>query len=153
MYASAFVGGSEYPLELSIKSLSAPFSIGWAVDGYGEGSFEMSDKALADATGLSATGQPSLGVTKLSDNETFGVISRAAYKNLAETKTFSYGGLTYTVKTPDDSPLKLAGKEVDATHVISDKGKIELWILNNPSFPIILQSSGLDTDISISEIK
>ncbi|MET1054417.1 MAG: hypothetical protein ABWY16_03830 [Pedobacter sp.] len=153
MYASAFVNGSEFPLALSIKSLSAPFSIGWAVDGYGEGSFEMSVKAVESAANLSAAGQPALGVTKLNDNETFGIISKAAYKTLSDTKTFTYSGTTYKIKTDDTNLLKLGGKEADATHVISADGKIELWILNNPSIPLILQSSGLETDISISEIK
>lgn len=153
MYASAFVNGSEFPLELSIKNLSAPLSIGWSVEGYGEGSFEMSEKAVESAANLSSTGQPALGVTKLNDNETFGIISKAAYKTLAETKTFIYGGSTYKIKTDDANPLKLSGKEIDVTHVSSEDGKIELWILNNPSLPLILQSSGLETDISISEIK
>ena len=153
MYATALVNGSDFPVELSIKSLSAPFSIGWSVEGYGEGSFDMSNKALDSAMNISSSGQPALGATKLNDNETFGIISRTAYKSLAATKSFTYSGMKYKVKTPDNAPFKLGGKEIDVTHVTTEDGKIELWILNNPTFPLILQSSGLETDITVSEIK
>jgi hypothetical protein len=153
MYATAYVNGSDIPVELSIKSLSAPLSIGWSVEGYGDGSFEMSEKAAESAMNISASGQPALGVTKLGDNETFGVISRTAYKTLAASQTFTYSGIKYKVKTPDTTPFKLGSKEIDVTHVVSEDGKVELWILNNPALPLILNSSGLDTDISISEIK
>jgi len=153
MYASAFVNGSEFPLLLTIKSISAPLSIGWSVDGYGEGSFDMTPNSVASATSLFNTGQPAMGVTKIGDNETFGLISKAAYKTLSTTKTFTYGGSVYKIKADDTAPLKIGGKEIDATHVISEQGKIELWILNNPDLPLVLQSLGLETDISISEIK
>ncbi|UKT65693.1 hypothetical protein [Pedobacter mucosus] len=153
MQASAFVNGSEFPLQLSIKSLAAPVSIGWSVDGYGEGSFEMSDKALESATNMSANGQPALGVTKLTDNETFGLISKAAYKSLSESKTFTYGGVKYSLKIPDTKPMKVDGKDADVTHVVSEDGKMELWILNNPALPLIFQSSGMATDIVINSVK
>ena len=153
MYATALVNGSEFPVVLSIKSLSAPLSIGWSVDGYGEGSFEMSTTAVENATNLSSSGQPALGVTKLNDNETFGIISKASYKSLAETKAFTYSGLKYKTKTDDSTPFKFGDQEIDVTHVISEDGKTELWILNNPTLPLILRSVGLETDISISEIK
>ena len=49
--------------------------------------------------------------------------------------------------------MKIGGKEVDATHVVSEEGKVELWVLNNAAFPFILQSAGLPTDIVVSAIK
>ncbi len=49
--------------------------------------------------------------------------------------------------------MSINGKEVDATHVASEDGKLELWILNNSNFPFILQTAGMSIDIVISEIK
>ena len=49
--------------------------------------------------------------------------------------------------------MKIGGKEMDATQIVSEDGKIELWILNNPNFPFILQTAGLPIDIVVSEIK
>lgn len=153
MYASAYVQGQEFPLALKINSLTAPFSVGWAVDGYGEGSFEMSAKAMESANQFSSPTQPALGVTKLTDAETFLIISKSAYKSLADSKSFTYGGYKFVPATTPTT-IKVNGKEVDATHVVSEGStKIELWILNNAAMPIILQSSGLPTDISITEIK
>lgn len=150
---SAYVQGQEYPLLLSVKSIAGPVSIGWAVDGYGEGTFEMSTMALENGTKLAVVTQPSLGATKLADDETFGIISKATYKSLVDNKVFIYNGLNFKVKTTDANPMKMGGKEIDATHVVSEDGKVELWVLNNPTFPFILQSLGLSTDIVVDQIK
>ncbi|KQR66880.1 hypothetical protein [Pedobacter sp. Leaf176] len=153
MYASAFVQGQEFPLLLTVKSITAPVSIGWSVEGYGEGAFEMSVQSVESGTQFLAVTQPALGVTKLSDTETFGIISKAAFKTLSDTKAFTYGGAKFKVKSPETGVVKISGKEVDVFHVISEDGKQELWILNNAAFPIIVQSIGQATDIVISEIK
>ncbi|RZK54665.1 MAG: hypothetical protein EOO91_15550 [Pedobacter sp.] len=149
---NAYVQGQEFPLLLSVKSISGPVSIGWAVEGYGEGTFEMTTKALESATKLAGVTQPALGATKLSDDETFAIISKVAYKMLIDKKAFTYSGLNFKVKSPA-SAMKIGGKEVDATHVVSEDGKIELWVLNNAAFPFILQSAGLPTDIVVVEVK
>jgi len=153
MYASAFVQGQEFPLVLTVKSITVPVSIGWSVEGYGEGAFEMSAKSVESGTQLLAVTQPALGVTKLSDTETFGIISKSAFKILSDTKAFTYSGVKFKVKSPETAVLKISGKEIDAFHVISEDGKEELWILNNAAFPFIVQSVGQATDIVISEIK
>jgi hypothetical protein len=153
MQCSAFVQGQEFPLVLTLKSISGPVSIAWSVEGYGDGTFEMSAKALEGATMFSLPTQPALGLTKLADTETFGIISKAAYKTLAETKVFTYNGVKFKVKTPEPNPMKWAGKEADVTHIISEDGKIELWILNNPNFPLMVKTAGLPTDILVNEIK
>ncbi len=152
LHCSAYVQGQEFPLLLSVKSIAGPVSIGWAVEGYGEGTFEMTTKALESATKLAAVSQPALGATKLADEETFAIISKAAYKTLVDKKAFTYSGLTFKIKSPS-SAMKIGGKEVDATHVISEDGKVELWVLNNAAFPFILQSAGLPTDIVVAEVK
>lgn len=150
--SSAFVQGQEFPLLLTVKSIDGPVSIGWSVDGYGEGSFDMSKKALDSANKMLVVTQPSLGATKLADNETFGLISKSTFKALTEQKTFVYSGAKFKLKTPSIA-FKMNGKEVDASHVISEDGKLELWILNNPNFPFILQSNGMPTDIVVIDIK
>ncbi|TKC08091.1 hypothetical protein FA048_13095 [Pedobacter polaris] len=153
LHCSAYVEGQAYPLLLTIKSMSGPVSIAWAVNGYGEGTFEMTAKSLESGSKVYVPTQPASGATKLSDEETFGIISKTAYKSLIDKKAFPYSGINFKIKASDSSPMKLGGKEVDATHVVSEDGKMELWILNNAAFPIILQSVGLTTDIVVSEIK
>lgn len=150
---NAYVSGQEFPLVLTVKSIAGPVSMGWSVDGYGDGSFEMTAKALESGTDFFVTTQPALGATKLTDAETFGLISKAAYKTLIDTKTFTYGGKKFKVKTTDAKPMKWGSKELDATHVASEDGKTEIWILNNPNFPLMVQTVGFGTDIIVNEIK
>jgi len=153
LQCSAYVQGQEFPLLLTLKSVTSPVSMAWTVDGYGDGTFVMSGKALESATKMYVTTQPTLGETKLADDETFGMISKTAYKALADTKMLTYGGMKFKIKTPAASPMKIGGKEVDVTHVVSEDGKLELWVLNNPNLPLVLQSAGLATDILVTEIK
>lgn len=150
--ASAFLQGQAYPLNFTIKSTKAPVNIAWSVEGYGNGEFVISEKALESGTSIYLT-QPSLGTTKLSDSETYGLISKAAYKSLVDTKAFTYGGIKFKAKTTALSPIKIGSKEMDAAQIVSEDGKIELWILNNPNFPFILQTAGLPIDVVVTEIK
>lgn len=149
----AYVQGQEFPLGLTLKSIDGPVNVLWSVEGYGDGSFVMSAKALEGATKMYVTTQPSTGETKLGDDETFGMISKAAYKSLVDTKALTYGGVKFKVKTAANSTMKIGGKEMDVTHIASEDGKAELWILNNPNLPLLLQSAGFPTDIIVTEIK
>ena len=151
MTASAFLQGQAYPLNFAVKSTKAPVTIAWSVEGYGDGEFVISEKALESGNAIYLI-QPSLGTTKLSDSETYGLISKAAYKSLIDTKEFTYSGIKFKAKTTALIPMKIGGKEMDATQIVSEDGKIELWVLNNPSFPFILQTAGLPIDIVVSEI-
>ncbi|MGF1923017.1 MAG: hypothetical protein ACQUHE_02465 [Bacteroidia bacterium] len=148
----AYVQGQEVPLALTLKTIEGPVNVLWSVEGFGDGSFVMSAKALESATKMYVTTQPATGETKLSDDETFGMISKAAYKTLTETKMLTYGGMKFKLKAPA-SAMKIGGKEIDATHIVSEDGKIELWILNNPNLPLLVQSTGFATDIVITDIK
>ncbi len=150
--ATVFVQSQEVPVTFTIKRLEAPVTLAWVVDGYGEGAFEMSQKAIENGKEI-YTQQPPQGTTKLGDNETYGLISKEAYKALVADKSFTYNSLKFKPKEAGLNPMKLDGKEIDATQVVSEDGKIELWILNNPDFPLILQSAGLGLDLVIHEIK
>ncbi|SFH21429.1 hypothetical protein [Pedobacter insulae] len=152
VYASAFVQGQEVPVSFTIKSIKTPITFAWSVEGYGDGEFVISEKGLANGTSI-YTSQPGLGTTKLSDTETYGVISKAAYKSMVDTKALTYNGIKFKTKTPDPNPMKIDGKEMDATRITSEDGKVELWILNNPDFPFILQTAGMPIDVVVTEIK
>ena len=112
----------------------------------------MSKKAADSASQMLVVTQPATGVTKLNDDETFGLISKSAYKSLIDNKEFSYSGMKFKLKSPATA-FKVSGKEMDVSHVVSDNGSLELWILNHPNFPFIVQSSGMPTDIVVVEIK
>ncbi|MCY1532259.1 hypothetical protein D9M68_675210 [compost metagenome] len=150
--ASVFVQGQAVPLAFTIKSAKAPVTLVWSVDGYGDGEFVINEKALESGTSFFLE-QPELGTTKLSDKETYGLISKQAFKSLTENKSFTYHQVKFTPKATDSNPLKINGKEADVIRVSSEDNKIELWILNNPNLPLILQTAGMPFDISVFEIK
>jgi hypothetical protein len=152
MNASVYAQGQEFPLSTSVKLAKGTVTLAWSVEGYGDGEFVMSEKGLESGTALYLT-QPGLGTTKLSDSETYGLISKAAYKSLIDSKAFTYNGIKFKVKTTGLKPMKIGGKEVDASEIVSEDGKIELWVLNNPNFPFILQTAGMPIDTVVTEIK
>ena len=150
--ASVFVQGQAYPLLFTIKSVTAPVTLAWSVEGYGDGAFEINQKALESGNTL-FTAQPGMNTTtKLGDSETYGLISKAAYKSLVDTKGFTYNDIKFKVKTTA-TPMKMGDKELDATHVTSEDGKLELWILNNQQLPLIVQSAGLPLDFLVNSFK
>ncbi len=151
LFSSVYTQGQELPLILTVKSITAPVVLAWSVENFGDGAFEINEKALQSGTGM-FMGQPGMGTTKLGDTETYGIISKAAFKSLIDNKSFSYNGTTFKVKTPDSNPMKLGGKEIDVIHVVNE-GKIELWILNNANLPLVLQTAGLAIDVVVHEIK
>lgn len=152
MNANVFVQGQAYPLMLTIKSVKAPVSLAWSVEGYGDGEFVMNEKAMESGSAFFLN-QPDLGTTKLGDSETYGLISKNAFKSLTENKTFTYNKIKFNLKTPDPNPVMIGGKEVDALRVSSEDKKLELWILNNPDFPFILQTAGMPFDTAVIDIK
>jgi hypothetical protein len=151
MIASVFVSGQEYPVTFTVKSSKAPVNIAWSLDGYGDGDFVISEKGLEAGNSIYMA-QPGLGSTKLSDTETYGLISKSAYKSLIDTKGFTYNGMKFKVKT-DAAVMKIGGKEIDASVVSSEDGKLTLWILNNPNLPFIVQTAGMPIDLVVTEIK
>lgn len=152
LMASAFVQGQEVPLLLTVKKVGKPFSLAWSVEGYGDGVFEMTENAIAKGTQMAMPTQPASGVTKLDDTETFGLLSKASFKSLVDSKEFTLNGIKFKVKATATA-FKLGDKEVDVFNVISAEGKAEMWILNNANFPMVLQTAQMPIDITVHEIK
>lgn len=140
-----------FPVLFTFGKIGTGVDLMWAVDGYGDGTFEMSEKAVDNGTGFSA-GQPALGVSKF-DDKTILFISKKAYQDLMTNKMFMYDGLKVTIDTTDHPKFMLNEKEVDVTYVKNDDGKVKLTILNNPLMPLTLETQGLETDILVTGIK
>ncbi|PTQ94956.1 hypothetical protein C8P68_106170 [Mucilaginibacter yixingensis] len=144
-------GGQSIVFALTIKSLGDPIKMDWDVQGTG-GSYEMTKKGFASGSSFNA--QPVQGgIAKLTDDETFCVISQSAFKSLTDTKSFNYGGVTYTVK--ETGTYKFKDSTADDFYVTSADGKTEMWILNNPTFPVLLKIKGNPNgvDFAVSEVK
>ncbi len=144
MQYMAQVDGQDIPLGISIDSTSPEYlKIGWSVEGYGDGSWVMNKKSLENGT--SAVGEnPQPGVeTVLPDDKIMLVISKDQWNALQKDKKMTHNGTTYLLGAPaPDNELKLGDKVTDAIYVESENKSSKIWILNNPSLPLMLKVVG-----------
>ena len=146
--------GQHIPLILTIKSLGDPVKIQWNVEGYGTGSFEIPAKAMESGTKLVIKQPDPDGVTTLNDNETIIVLSKSIFNSMVKDKAFELNKQKFTVTT-DTASYKINDKQADVFHAISDNGKSELWVINNPDFPLIFRGKSVTrgVDFTLTGIK
>lgn len=146
--------GQHIPLVLTIKSLGDPVKIQWDVEGYGTGSFEIPAKAMESATRLIIKQPDPDGVTKMKDNETLIVLSKMVFNAMIKDKTFELNSQKFTVAS-DTTTYKINNKPADVYHAVSDNGKSEVWVLNNPGFPLIYRGKSVTrgVDFTLTGVK
>jgi hypothetical protein len=113
---SALVNGQTFPCTFSFDSVNTGYlKVGWAVEGFGNGSWIMKSKSLESAL-KGYWGEPSPGTQEeVPDDKSILVFSKAQWDMLQKEKTMNFDQQTFTVKTPTEKQqLKLAGKPVDA---------------------------------------
>jgi hypothetical protein len=146
--------GQHIPLTITIKSLGDPVKFQWDIEGYGTGSFEIPAKAIENATKLVIKQPDPDGVTKMKDNETLLVLSKAIFNSMVKDKAFELNSQKFTVAS-DTTTYKINNKPADVYHAIGDNGKSEVWILNNPDFPLIYRGKNVTrgVDFTMTGIK
>jgi hypothetical protein len=138
--------GQTVELNLTFSSLADPIKMKWEVLGYGTGSFEMPVKALEAGKKTVLSPPTPDGITKLSNDETLLMISKAVYSDAVKNKAFELNGLKFAVIT-DTATYKINKKVTDIIHAVSANGKNEIWILNSPDYPLICQGHGVTRGI------
>lgn len=142
--------GQDAPMVLTFTSMGDPIKIDWNIDGYGSGTYEMSAKALQSGKGTLQKTPDADALTKLPDYQTIVCISKDAYNDMLKTQSFSFDELKFSVK-PDAQTITVNGKELDVIHAVATNGKGEMWVLNNPDFPLICKTKdnahGLDISL------
>jgi len=78
--------------------------------------------------------------SRLPDDETLLVLSKSNFSSLIRDKTFILNDQKFTLLA-DTNTYLINGKAADIIHVKG--GRTELWILNNPVFPLIYKANGL----------
>lgn len=146
--------GQHIPLTITIKSLGDPVKFQWDIEGYGTGNFEIPAKAIENATKLVIKQPDPDGVTKMKDNETLLVLSKAIFNSMVKDKAFELNSQKFTVAS-DTTTYKINNKPADVYHAIGDNGKSEVWILNNPDFPLIYRGKSVTrgVDFTLTGIK
>lgn len=149
--SDATTSAGTFPVLFTFGKISPGIDLNWSVDGYGDGTFEMSKDAVENGTSFSA-GRPQLGTSKFND-KTVLFISKRAYQDLMSNKMFMYNGSTFMIDAGEHQKFMLNDKEADVTYVKTEDGKQTMTILNNPLVPITLETHGQETDILVNEIQ
>lgn len=146
--------GQDLPLVLTISSIGDPIKMDWNIDGYGTGFFEIPAKALQSGKGTLENLPAPDQLTRLPSYRTFACISKEAFNNMIKNQTFEYDDLNFAVKA-DTEAFIINNKQLDVIHAVATNGKGELWILNNPDFPLICKSkdSAHSMDLNLVSIQ
>jgi hypothetical protein len=138
--------GQSIDLDVTIVGLDDPIKMHWNVPGYGGGEFEMLAKALQSAKRTVLSPPTPGAITKLKEDETLMVLSKALYSDATTTKAFELNNIKFTV-IKDTAVYKINNKATDIFHAVSEDKKSELWVLNSPDYPIICQAKNITRGI------
>jgi hypothetical protein len=149
------IEGQDLPLTLTFNSLGDPIKIDWSIEGVGSGNYEMSPKALESGKGMSMKAPSPDQLTKLPSYQTVACISKSAYNDMIKNQAFEYDDLKYAVTKDNTGAIKLDNKTLDVYHAVATNGKGEMWILNNPDFPLICKTkdNAQGADLALVSIK
>ena len=137
-----FLYGQTLPVNLIVKSMVDTVKFDWNIRGYAYayGSYLISAKAFQKGRKINFIQPEYQKVLLLADDETFAIISKAAFADLMKDKRFVYNNTTYVLKDDmKENPFKLGSQNLDLLHVVGLEEPGELWILNNQEFPLICQ--------------
>jgi hypothetical protein len=136
-----FLHGQTASINVTVKSVVDTVRLDWNLRG-AAGSYLISKAALQNGTKINFI-QPENGVVlKLADDETFGLISKTAFALLKKNKRFVYNNTTYALQNgSNEKPLTIGNQTLDVLHVAGVEEAGDMWILNNPTFPLIVQFS------------
>lgn len=124
------------PISLTVKSIGDPTNIEWNVQGLGTGVFAVSAKAQQSGTKVVIREPAAADITKMRDDETFVTVSKMVFTSMAAGQPFELNGMKFTI-VADTMVYKINDKPAPILHAISSNNKSELWVLNNPDFPLI----------------
>lgn len=149
------MNGEKIAFLLNVNSIVDSVKMTWEVAKYGTGTYVMAAKSLENGKKMCLQAPQPDEVTKLADSETMAFISKTAFKSMAKNQTMEFDDLKYVLAQTETSPIKIGNRELDVLHAISTDGKNEMWILNNPDFPLICKTKNgtLGADLTLNYIR
>lgn len=143
-------GGQDYNFSASLDSIAPGYvKMGWTIEGLGSGGWIMKKNSLEKAT-HAFWDQPMAGSdVDLADDQTVLLLSKLQWQSLQAEKKIAFDDQTFLVKTPTDEQVqKLNGKILDQVLLEAENG-YRIWVLNNPSFPMVLRIQGNPRDVDL----
>ena len=148
--------GQTVPISITVNTLTDSVLLNWTIRGLSSGSYQISAAGFEKGTKINFVQPVPLSVVKLGPDETFAIISKAAFKTLKRMRKMVYNNTTYVLKDDNkEKPFTIGGQELDVLHVTGMEEAGDLWILNNPEFPLICQfkNNPLGIDFTVTAIK
>ena len=152
-YYTLDLHGQQAPFELSVTDAADSLTLEWKIRRLAGGLYKMTPAARQNGSKLNFAQPVPNVVTRLSDHETFLILSKTAFKALVEKQKFQYDYTTYVLKK--DDALKIGDATLDALHVVAQDETTELWILNDPDFPVVckVKNNPMGVDLLLTSIK
>lgn len=148
-----FLYGQTVGIGMTVKSVTDSVLIDWNLRGMAFGSYLVSKDGFENGSQLNLIQPTPSTVLRLAPDETFAVISKAAFRSLKKDKKFVYNHTTYVLQNDSNQPaFKSGDRELDVLHVIGTEEHGELWILNNPDFPLICQMKNNPVGINFTVV-
>lgn len=94
--------------------------------------------------------QEGVASERFQNDETFVSVSRTMYQRFLNNKkkSLTYQGVYYLNAMEYNSNFALQGRFVNATYMTTKDKKYKMWVLDNPAFPLILETTNPLTGIS-----
>jgi hypothetical protein len=148
------ISDEKIPFQLNVTSIGDSVKMAWEVSEYGSGTYVMTSKSLENGKKMILQAPQPGEVTELSDSETMAFVSKSAFKSMVKTNTMQFDDVEYNLSKEVAATLKIDNEELDVLHVVSKDGKSEIWILNNPDFPLICKTinGSLGAEMSLKYI-
>lgn len=148
--------GQHAAFDVTVKSFTDTLKLNWKIRNLATGNYAVTPAAWQHANQLNFAQPEPFKTVKLNDQQTFMMISKAAYQNLISKKQYTYDHTIYVLKNDlKENPLQLGTQTLDVLHVVAQNETTEIWILNNPDFPIICRIKGnlLGINVDLNAIK
>lgn len=120
-----------------------------------QSSIRIMPEAVKKGNSLSFNQGESAPTIVLKPTETFFMISQSAYQDVLKKDTFIYNNTTYILdKNEEKNQILINGKAVATLHVVAQIDETEMWILQNPEFPVLckMTKNPLGINFTLTEI-
>ena len=147
--------GQHAPFELTVARATDTLRLSWRIRGLAQGAYLVAPAAWQRASQLYVA-QPQPGPPVPLPAQTFLMLSKQAFADLRAQGRYTYDQTVYVQQRDESaSSLKINGQPLDVLHVVAQEDLTELWILNNPDFPLICRilHNPLGVDLVLSAIK
>jgi len=156
-YLIAIPDGNSFPLTIILDSVSSQYmKWGWVMSDGNKGSWIAKKNSLENANqGWWSDLEPNSEIA-LTDNQMVGMFSKALWNAIQKDKKVTFDMLEYNVKSPSEQQrFKMAEKEINIVFLEGSNSTSKIWILNNPSFPLIVKIEGnpAGPDIALQSVE